>query len=312
VPVKSASLWEIDILTQSESKVRFLAAGLIVIALILVNRCRPALNASISPAPGNTPVQVGLASPVVARSSPTPQPSETPAPSTPDPTLTETARPSKAARTSEAAASSETAVSSEAAPTQSSSPTPAIPEEHYIDNVRGHKQFFPLGCETGVAVDWAAYFGVTIVEYNFQYELPKSDNPDFGFVGDVRSPWGQTPPYGYGVHAAPIADLLRTKYGLPAKAVKNLTLDQVKSELASDQPMIAWVIGNMVGGVPAEFIDSQGNRTIVAAYEHVVLLTGYNQEKIRYNNNGKFYEAPNKVFLNSWGVLGNMAVIYDN
>jgi hypothetical protein len=25
--------------------------------------------------------------------------------------------------------------------------------------------------------------------------------------------------------------------------------------------------------------------------------------------NGKFYETPNEVFLNSWGVLGNMVVV---
>jgi hypothetical protein len=28
-------------------------------------------------------------------------------------------------------------------------------------------------------------------------------------------------------------------------------------------------------------------------------------------SNGKFYDTPDKVFLNSWGVLGNM-VIVDN
>jgi uncharacterized protein YvpB len=190
-------------------------------------------------------------------------------------------------------------------------PTPDLPEEHYIQGVRGHRQFFPLGCEAGVAVDWAAFFGIQIVEFNFQYELPKSDNPELGFVGDVRSPWGQVPPYGYGVHAAPVAALLQ-KYGLKARAVKGFTLDGVKQELASDQPVIAWVIGNMVGGVPADYTDSQGNHTIVAAYEHVVLLTGYNQKRIHYNNNGKIFEVPYDVFLNSWSVLGNMAIIMED
>jgi uncharacterized protein YvpB len=190
-------------------------------------------------------------------------------------------------------------------------PSPAIPKEHYIEGVSGHRQFFPLGCETGVAVDWARYFGINIIEYNFQYELPRSDNPELGFVGDVRSPWGQVPPYAYGVHAPPVADLLR-KYGLNAKAVRGYSLEGIKQELAGDQPVIAWVIGNMVGGVPAEYTDSQGNRTTVAAYEHVVLLTGYNQKRIHYNNNGKFYEVPYDVFLNSWAVLGNMAIIMED
>jgi hypothetical protein len=73
--------------------------------------------------------------------------------------------------------------------------------------------------------------------------------------------------------------------------------------------VIAWVIGNVVGGVPYEYTDQHGNQTIVAAYEHVVILTGYNETHIRYLTNGRFYETPNEVFLNSWWVLGNMVVV---
>jgi hypothetical protein len=63
-------------------------------------------------------------------------------------------------------------------------------------------------------------------EFEFQYTLPVSDNPDYGFVGNVNSPWGQVPPYAYGVHAGPVADLLN-EYGIPAKAYKGYTLEQV-------------------------------------------------------------------------------------
>ena len=68
------------------------------------------------------------------------------------------------------------------------------------------------------------------------------------------------------------------------------------------------VIGNVVGGVPYTYTDSKGSKVLVAAYEHVVIVTGYNETQIRYMNNGKFYDTPNQVFLNSWGVLGFMAV----
>jgi uncharacterized protein YvpB len=188
--------------------------------------------------------------------------------------------------------------------------TPGLPEEHYIQSIHGHHQYFPLGCEAAAAKDWANFFKKDFNEFEFQYKLPLSDNPDLGFVGDVNAPWGQVPPYGYGVHAGPVADLLNA-YGIPAKAYKGYTLEQIKARLAQDVPVIAWVIGNVVGGVPYEFTDSKGNKTIVAAYEHVVILTGYNQDHVRYMSNGKFYDTPDKVFLNSWGVLGNM-VIVDN
>jgi len=153
-----------------------------------------------------------------------------------------------------------------------------------------------------------SYLGVEINEFEFQTSLPLSDNPELGFVGSVDGPWGQIPPYAYGVHAAPVAELLRS-YGLDAQAKKNYTLQELKRQIAMDQPVIAWVIGNVVGGIPYEYTDSEGNSTIVAAYEHVIIVIGYSQEMIRYNNNGKVYDIPIDVFENSWSVLGNMALV---
>ena len=192
-------------------------------------------------------------------------------------------------------------------PAPSATPTPTQPAEHYIRTISGHRQYFSLGCEAAVAKDWANYFGYDFNEFEFQYKLPLSDNPDLGFVGDVNAPWGQVPPYGYGVHAGPVADLLNA-YGIPAKAYKGYTLEQIKASVAQDQPVITWVIGNVVGGVPYEYTDSQGNKIIVAAYEHVVIVTGYSPTHIRYMTNGRFIDTPTEVFLNSWGVLGNMVV----
>jgi len=183
-----------------------------------------------------------------------------------------------------------------------------LPVEYHIYNILGHRQYFAIGCEASAAMDWAAFFGITINEFNFQYQLPQSDNPDLGFVGSVEGPWGQVPPYAYGVHAEPIAKVLQEQYGMHAQGVKGFTLEQLKAEIAANRPVIAWVIGNCVGGVPYEYTDSQGNTTTVAAYEHVVIVTGYTNETIRYMNNGKFYDIPNEYFINSWSVLGNMVV----
>ena len=189
------------------------------------------------------------------------------------------------------------------------SPTP-IPDSFYISGVQSFRQAYPLSCESRTAVDWADFFGVLIYESDFQFGLPRSDNPDKGFVGEVHDPWGQVPPYSYGVHAEPVAMLLKEAYGLPARAAKNFSLENLKKEIASGQPVIAWVIGNMVGGIPNEYVDQDGNRVLVAAYEHTVVVTGYGKDHIRYLNNGKFYQVPVETFLNSWGVLGNMLIYH--
>lgn len=209
--------------------------------------------------------------------------------------------------------SSTVTVNPSASPTATitTTPLPPFPAEYYIENITGHKQFFPLGCETSAAVDLAFYYGVTINEYEFQTKLPQSDNPDFGFVGGVQGPWGQTPPYSYGVHAGPIADLLMN-YGIPAVGLRDSSIEFIKQQLSRDNPIIVWVIGNMVGGIPDEYIDKQGNKVTVAAYEHVVILSGYDEHTFRYMNNGNFFEVPTEVFLNSWKTLGNMIVFVDN
>jgi uncharacterized protein YvpB len=187
-----------------------------------------------------------------------------------------------------------------------------LPVYHYIYGVLGHKQYFKLGCEAAATHDWAWFFGKNINEFEFQNKLPLSDNPEVGFVGSVNSKWGQAPPYAYGVHAGPVAQLLQEEYGMPATAIKDYSLTQLKQQIAADRPVIAWVIGNVVGGVPYEYSANDGQKVTVAAYEHVVIVTGYSETHIRYLNNGKYFEAPTDVFLNSWKVLGNMALIAGN
>ncbi|BCY18237.1 hypothetical protein hrd7_20860 [Leptolinea sp. HRD-7] len=183
-----------------------------------------------------------------------------------------------------------------------------LPATHYIYGLWGHKQYFKLGCEAAATIAWANYFGVSINEFEFQHKLPLSDNPEEGFVGSVNSKWGQTPPFAYGVHAKPVAQLLQ-EYGVDATAVKNYPLEKLKQQIAANRPVVVWVIGNMVGGIPAEYTAKDGQKVIVAAYEHAVVITGYNEKNIRYLNNDKFYDVPTDVFLNSWKVLGNMALI---
>jgi uncharacterized protein YvpB len=213
------------------------------------------------------------------------------------------------------AATTQGVISGQKQPPQDGTPVPTdeegLPVSHYVYGVLGHKQYFKLGCEAAATHDWAWFFGVSINEFEFQNKLPLSDNPEVGFVGSVNSKWGQAPPYAYGVHAAPVARLLQ-EYGMPATAVKGYTLTQLKQQIAADRPVIVWVIGNVVGGVPWEYTAKDGSKVVVAAYEHVVIVTGYNETHIRYLNNEKYFETPTDVFLNSWKVLGNMALIAGN
>jgi uncharacterized protein YvpB len=173
--------------------------------------------------------------------------------------------------------------------------------------ITGHSQTLPLSCEARSAADWAGYFGVAIEELDFFDRLPVSDNPETGFVGNVRSWWGQIPPNAYGVHAEPVAALLR-EYGLNALAVRGWSADEVKMEIANDRPLIAWVTGHVAPGKSVEYTTTDGQTVAVAPYEHTVIVIGYTVDQVMVLDGRKRYWRSWKLFLESWAVLGNMAV----
>jgi len=193
-------------------------------------------------------------------------------------------------------------------PTPTATAMLTVPSEANITGISGRPQALPLDCESRSAVDWAAYFGVKISELEFFHRLPQSDNPDKGFVGDVYGSWGQIPPQPYGVHAEPIAALLRT-YGLDAEAVRNFSLDALRREIAAGRPVITWVTGQVAWGTPLPYTSSDGNSTIVARYQHTVMVIGYNRYEARVLDGARVYTRSWSDFERSWGVLGNMAVI---
>jgi uncharacterized protein YvpB len=185
----------------------------------------------------------------------------------------------------------------------------ALPEAAYVSGLIGRAQTYPLSCESRSAVDWAAYWGVSISESEFLLALPVTDNPDAGFVGSYYGAWGSIPPASYGVHAKPVAALLR-QYGLQAEARYDLSWDDLRAEIAAGRPVIVWVIGQMWPGTPVPYNTSDGHNTIVARFEHTMIVTGYNSAYVYATDSSTgagmaFYHS---TFLNSWSVLGNMAI----
>jgi uncharacterized protein YvpB/LysM repeat protein len=183
------------------------------------------------------------------------------------------------------------------------------PDEAYITGVVGHAQVYSLSCEARSAADWAAYWGVNINETEFLNGLPRSDNPNEGFVGDPNDSWGYIPPSSYGVHADPIAELLRA-YGLDAHADTGLSWEEVQTEVAAGRPVIVWVIGSIWAGTPREYETEDGENVRVANNEHTMILIGYDERVVHLIDalTGATITHTIDNFLTSWGVLDNMAV----
>ena len=194
-------------------------------------------------------------------------------------------------------------------PPPTPTPTPfSPPASALIGDITGQNQAMPLDCESRSAVDWAAYFGFPINEYEFFYNLPQSDNPDTGFVGNVWGEWGNIPPDDYGVHAPPIAQLLRD-YGLVASAYRSISWDDLRAEIASGRPAIVWIIGRINYGLPRFYTPSDGQTTVVARFEHTVIVIGYTETTVTVLNGEAIETYSLDQFLDSWSVLRNMAIL---
>lgn len=199
-------------------------------------------------------------------------------------------------------------------PPPTPTPTPVyLPPSAYVDGMSGEDQQLPLDCESRSAVDWASHFGFNIDELDFLNNLPSSDDPDSGFVGDPNGVWGNVPPNDYGVHAMPISALLQD-YGLTASSYRSLRWDDLRAEITSGQPVIVWIIGgssrNLVNGIPHFYTAASNNNTsIVAQYEHTVILVGYTPTNVTVLNGSRFVDVPLTQFLDSWSVLRFMAVL---
>lgn len=226
--------------------------------------------------------------------------------------ISDTPLPSPTRRTTPVATRTPTATPTPASttfPTATQTPTATPPLVSSLEGIQGHPQSLPLSCESRSATDWAAYFGKKIDEISFFNGLPGADNPEIGFVGSVDGSWGQIPPADYGVHAKPVAQRLR-EFGLNAKAVNQMSWEELKAEIAAGRPVIIWVVGHVNLGTPVPYNPPGGGETTVAKFEHTVIVIGYDENKVTVLDGARVYSRYRGEFMKSWDVLGNQAVIW--
>ena len=193
-------------------------------------------------------------------------------------------------------------------PTLTPTPTPTLPSSFQVHGIIPRSQKLPLDCESNDATLLAGFLGYKIDELQFQSALPKSDNPNLGFVGDVNGVWGSTPPKAYGVHASPVAITLR-KYDVPVLDKYQYSLTNLQRQLADGFPVMVWVVGHVEKGKAIPWRSSDGHVSNVAPYEHTVLVIGYDTAGVTILDNSEIYGRSYKEFMDSWSVLGYMAII---
>jgi uncharacterized protein YvpB len=184
-----------------------------------------------------------------------------------------------------------------------------LPPSALVEGVVGHAQERNLSCESRSGTDLAAYWGAGFTEDEFFRRLPKSDNPQRGFVGDVDMPAGSMPPLGYGVYVEPVAATLRS-FGLDAEAQPALEMDSLKEELAAQRPVIVWATYDMQLPGGETWVSWDGVTSTVVRWQHTFIAVGYDEGGVylvdAYDGGTKYFSY--EAFVPAWDQLGRMAV----
>ncbi len=184
-----------------------------------------------------------------------------------------------------------------------------LPPSAFVEGLVGHPQEHNLSCESRSATDLAAFWGTAFSEDDFFFRLPKSDNPNRGFLGDVDLPAGSMPPVGYGVYGGPIAANLRS-FGLAAQAHQGWDLDSLKAELAAGRPVIIWSTYDMKLPGGLTWTSSDGETSVIVQWQHTFVAVGYDEAGIylvdAYDAGTKYFSY--EAFLPAWEQLGRIAV----
>ena len=183
------------------------------------------------------------------------------------------------------------------------------PPSAFVEGVVGHPQEHSLSCESRSATDLAAFWGAEFTEGDFFRRLPKSDNPNKGFVGDVDQPPGSMPPLGYGVYVGPVATTLRS-FGLDALARWEWGLDGLKEELAAGRPVVVWATYDMKISEILSWPSSDGVTSPVVQWQHTFIAVGYDATGVylvdAYDGVTKHFGY--EQFAPAWAQLGGIAV----
>ena len=188
---------------------------------------------------------------------------------------------------------------------------PTVPPERSLPEstslgVPLYRQSHTLSCEATAASMVAAFFGVSLSEEEAIAALPRHENPNLGFRGDIDGPPGGLDDYG--VHAAPIQKLL-IEHGLQADEIEG-GLEGIRSALEAGHPVIAWVTYQLWENSPVNLELASGVTIKMVPYEHTVVVEGYTNEGLWALDP---YAGERRLLLwadfeRSWGYLDQMAL----
>ncbi|MBA1393625.1 hypothetical protein EQ500_07055, partial [Lactobacillus sp. XV13L] len=160
----------------------------------------------------------------------------------------------------------------------------------YLRNVPliAQRPELPNGCEITAVTMMLQYAGAKVDKMQLAREMPRSHDPNYGYIGD---PWNGT-----GVTIFPPALMNLVQKYTPNHTAKNLTdlsFDAIKYQLSLGHPVVTW---NTMHGFPY----------------HALVVVGYDNKYVYYNDcwTNERTALPINTFIHNWNSQAQRAISY--
>jgi uncharacterized protein YvpB len=169
-----------------------------------------------------------------------------------------------------------------------------------------YKQERNLSCEYAAIQIATTYWGNPVSEYSLDDVVGWSDNPHWGYRGDITGWWGNTTDYG--VYAEPLAQAL-PQFGFNGEVIyAEGDASQLTSQIDAGTPTLVFLA--MWGDQSIYETADDGSTYKVVAGEHVLVAYGYNNDGVFMSDpatgGSKFMDWGS--FMSAWNVMDGMAL----
>jgi uncharacterized protein YvpB len=163
-----------------------------------------------------------------------------------------------------------------------------------------------LSCEYAAAVIAMAAYGVWVNEYDFDGLVGWSENPHWGYRGDITGWWGNTEDYG--VYASALAPAIRNFGFWAEEFYAQGDASTLTNRIDSGAPVIVWL--GLWGDTGFYQWTAEGTPYKLVSGMHVVVAYGYDSGGVWVSDpatGGKTYYDWG-TFMTYWNVLNGMGL----
>ena len=202
--------------------------------------------------------------------------------------------------------SAEVALAQAGGPAQYWSASPAPGSDAVRIGAPTYVQQRNLSCEYASLVIAMGAYGVWVSEYEFDARVGWSDNPHWGYRGDITGWWGNTDDYG--VYAEALAPALED-FGFRGEAFYAAgDATALTSRLDQGRPVIVWL--GLWGETGFYEYTADGTPYKLVPGLHVVVADGYDSGGVYVsdpaNGGEKYYDW--STFMTFWNVMDGMGL----